>query len=177
MKTVKSMAYIAVSAVIMTVCSWLTVPFAVPFTMQTFAVFAVLLILGGKSGTAAIGLYIALGLVGLPVFSGFQGGFSHLAGPTGGYIAGFLLTGLLYLALEKAICGKKTVFTVLTLSVGLVLCYLAGTLWFVAVYGSRGESVGVFAALSTCVLPYILPDAAKLALAILVGGRVKKYIK
>ena len=177
MKTVKSMAYIAVAAVIITVCSWLTVPFAVPFTMQTFAVFAVLLLLGGKAGTAAIGLYIALGLVGLPVFSGFRGGFSHLIGPTGGYIVGFLLTGVLYLILEKAICEKKPLYTVLTLSGGLILCYLAGTLWFVAVYGRNGESVGFFAALSTCVFPYILPDAAKMALAILVGKRVKKYIK
>lgn len=177
MKTVKSMAYIAVAAVIITVCSWLTVPFTIPFTMQTFAVFSVLLLLGGKAGTVAIGLYIALGLVGLPVFSGFQGGFSHLIGPTGGYIVGFLLTGMLYLVLEKAICGKKIIFTVLTLAGGLLLCYLAGTLWFVAVYGKNGESVGFFAALSACVFPYVLPDAAKMALAVLVSGRVKKYIR
>ncbi|MBO4217260.1 MAG: biotin transporter BioY, partial [Clostridia bacterium] len=137
MKTAKSIAYIAVAAVIITVCSWLTVPFAVPFTMQTFAVFAVLMILGGKTGTAAIGLYVALGLLGVPVFSGFSGGFSHVIGPTGGYIVGFLLTGLLYTLLEKAISGKRTVYTVLTLTGGLILCYIAGTVWFVAVYGSR----------------------------------------
>ncbi len=80
----RNAALIAMMAVILCVCSWLTVPFTVPFTMQTFAVYCAFLILGGKRGLLAIGLYILLGLVGLPVFSGFRGGPGHLLGLTGG---------------------------------------------------------------------------------------------
>ncbi len=177
MKAAKNTAYIAMAAVILTVCSWLTIPFTVPFTMQTFAVFAVLFILGGKRGTAAIGLYIAMGMIGVPVFSGFGGGVSHIIGPTGGYIIGFLFTGVLYMIFEHLLPEGKPLPAALLLACGLLLCYLVGTLWFVAVFGMRGESIGFFSALMTCVVPYILPDAAKLALAVYVGSRVKKYLR
>ena len=64
---VRDLCYIALMAALMAVCSWITVPFGpVPFTMQTFAIFAALLLLGGKRGTLAITLYLCLGLVGLP---------------------------------------------------------------------------------------------------------------
>ena len=169
------MAYIALGAVLITVCSWLTVPFTVPFTMQTFAVFCILLILGGKKGTAAICLYIALGAVGVPVFSGFGSGYAHIIGPTGGYMLGFILTGVLYMIFGGAAEKKGIFFTVLVLSGGLILCYAAGTAWFVVVYGMRGESIGFFTALALCVLPYIVPDALKMALALYVGGRITKH--
>ena len=167
------MTYISVGAVILTVCSWITVPFAVPFTMQTFAVFALLLVTGGKKGTASILLHLLIGCAGLPVFSGFGGGFSHLLGPTGGYLVGFLLTGILYMIFEKTVKGKRTVFTVLLLASGLLLCYVCGTVWFAAVYGSEGEKTGFAVAVSTCVLPYVLPDSLKLALAVQVGKRLQ----
>ena len=80
----RKLAYTALMAVVLCICSWITVPFAVPFTMQTFAVFCSLLLLGGKLGTLSIGVYILLGMVGLPVFSGFRGGIGHIIGPTGG---------------------------------------------------------------------------------------------
>ena len=177
MKAAKNAAYTAMAAVIITVCSWLTVPFTVPFTMQTFAVFCVLLILGGKRGTAATVLYILLGMAGLPVFSGFNGGFAHVIGPTGGYMIGFVLIGILYTVFEPVTRDRGITPKILVLSGGLLLCYITGTVWFVAVYGARGESMGFFTALSVCVLPYIIPDIAKMALAFLVGERVKKYIK
>lgn len=86
------LAYTALGAVLIAVCSWITIPMAVPFTMQTFAVFLTLSLLGGRRGTAAIAAYVLLGAVGLPVFSGFSGGFGVLLGATGGYIAGFVFT-------------------------------------------------------------------------------------
>ena len=90
------MAYIALFAVLMAVCAWISIPFAVPFTLQTFAVFAALAILGGRRGTLSVVVYLLLGAVGLPVFAGFKGGLAALLGTTGGYILGFLLTALLY---------------------------------------------------------------------------------
>ena len=91
-----NLLYMALFVAVMAICSWVSIPSAVPFTLQTFAVFCALCLLGGKRGTIAILVYIALGAIGLPVFSGFSGGIGILLGTTGGYIWGFLLTGLLY---------------------------------------------------------------------------------
>ena len=95
----KSKAYdlvlIALFAALMALCAWVTVPYAVPFTMQTFGVFLALLLLGGKRGTICMAVYLLLGAVGLPVFSGFRGGVGALVGSTGGYLVGFIVSALL----------------------------------------------------------------------------------
>ena len=83
--------YIAVFAVIMAICSWISIPAAVPFTLQTFGVFVAVGVLGGKRGTLSILVFILLGAIGVPVFAGFSGGIGVLAGTTGGYIIGFLI--------------------------------------------------------------------------------------
>ena len=134
MKT-KDMAYIALMAVLISVCSWLSVPAAIPFTMQTYAVFTALLLLGGRRGSIAVAVYIALGAVGLPVFSGFAGGIGKLMGPSGGYIFGFMLTALCYWLCERVL-GKKLWVKTVSLVVGLALCYAFGTVWFVKVYSA-----------------------------------------
>ncbi len=93
------LVYIAVFAVLMAVCAWISTPktpISVPFTLQTFAVFAALVILGGRRGFWAVVVYLLMGLVGLPVFSGFQGGPGVLLGTTGGYIIGFIGSALVY---------------------------------------------------------------------------------
>lgn len=167
---IKDMAYIALMAVVITLCSWISVPAAVPFTMQTFAVFCALLLLGGRRCTLAVALYILLGAFGLPVFSGFKGGIGALLGPTGGYIVGFLLCALLYLLLE----GK--IKDIVLLIIGNLVCYLFGTIWFVYVYSSGGKAISFGAALMLCVVPYLLPDAIKMLLAFIVARRVKKLI-
>ena len=77
------LVYIAVFAVLMAVCSWISVPTAVPFTLQTFAVFMAVGVLGGRRGTMAVALYIILGAVGVPVFAGMTGGIGILTGTTG----------------------------------------------------------------------------------------------
>ena len=84
--SITSMIYIALMAVIITICSWISIPGPVPFTLQTFAVFTALLLLGTRDGLISIVVYLLLGAVGVPVFSGFSGGIGHLLGPTGGYL-------------------------------------------------------------------------------------------
>ena len=175
--TARRMAYIALTAVLLTLCAWITVPFTVPFTMQTFAVFAALLLLGGRDGTVAIGLYLLLGLVGLPVFSGFRGGLGHLAGPTGGYIVGFLLTGFAHILLEPLTERQGRVARTAVYFGEHVLCYLVGTVWFVAVFAAKGQTYGFLAALGLCVAPYLLPDLVKILLADLVARRVRQHLK
>lgn len=172
----RSAAYIAMMAVILCICSWLTVPFAVPFTMQTFGVYCAFLLLGGKRGLLAIGLYILLGLVGLPVFSGFQGGPGHLLGLTGGYIIGFLFTGLGYLLMEGKLKNLAFLPRFALLILDLMPCYLIGTLWFIAVSRLHGSEMGFVSALTLCVLPYILPDLLKVLLAERISARVGKYL-
>ena len=90
----RDIAYIAFFAVVIAVCSWISIPTVVPFTLQTFAVFLTVGVLGGKRGTLAVFVYILLGVCGVPVFSGFSGGIGVLLGQTGGYIAGFLFSAL-----------------------------------------------------------------------------------
>ena len=169
--SVRDMIYIALMAVVLALCSWISVPSVVPFTMQTFAVFCALLLLGGRRGFFAVLLYILLAAVGLPVLSGFRGGIGALLGPTGGYVLGFLLCALLYLL------GEKRLPSLALLIAGLLLCDLFGTLWFVYVYSSGGKEIGLGAALGLCVLPYLLPDAVKLLLAYVLARRVKKAVK
>ena len=106
--TVRDMAYIAIFAVVMAVCSWISIPYVVPFTLQTFAIFLAVGVLGGKRGTLAVLVYILLGCVGLPVFAGFTGGLGIVLGSTGGYIVGFLVQALVMWAMER-IPGNKTV--------------------------------------------------------------------
>ncbi|MBR4236215.1 MAG: biotin transporter BioY [Clostridia bacterium] len=169
------MLYVALMAVVIAICSWITVPFTVPFTMQTFGVFAALIILGGRRGTLATALYILLGCAGVPVFSGFNAGIAYALGPTGGYMIGFLLAGLCYTALEKP--GEKSrLVRYMSLALGMLLCYVLGTLWFVGVYAARGTQYGLGKALTLCVLPFILPDAAKITLAVVVGSRLKRAL-
>ena len=179
---VKRMMTIAIMAALICVCSWLTVPSIVPFTMQTFAVFCALLLLGGKDGLYATLLYLMMGAVGLPVFSGFRGGVGYMLGPTGGYMVGFLLTALLFWLCEpiwKSHPEKKALrlcrFPVLV--AGLLLCYTAGTVWFITVMSANGTDYDFVAALGLCVFPFLLPDAVKLVLAVVLSDAVNKRLR
>ena len=168
----RTLTEVALGAALLVICSLISIPAAVPFTLQTFGVFVILVILGWKKGTMAILLYILLGLVGLPVFSGAKGGPAALFGPTGGYILGFLLTGLCYWLYERF--GRERLpAQIASLLMGLLLCYAFGTAWFIRVY--TGD-ITLSRALALCVWPFILPDLAKLSLALLVGRRVKKAL-
>jgi len=165
----KSMTYISLMSVIIAVCAWLTIPAAVPFTMQTFGVFFALLFMGGKRGSASIAIYLLLGALGLPVFSGFSGGIGHLFGVTGGYMLGFLLTGIVYMLFEK-LFGNSLKISVLSLILGLFLCYIFGTVWFSIYKGN----MSILNAFGICVIPFIIPDLLKLALAVIIYKRLKK---
>lgn len=150
------------------ICAWISIPIGdIAFTLQTFAIFLALGTLGGKWGTVSILIYLALGAVGLPVFTGFQGGIGTLLGVTGGYLWGFLLSGLGYWTLERL--GKP-----LAMAAGLALCYACGCCWFLVYAGS---GLGLWVIVFKCVLPYLIPDGIKLALALSVSGRLKKHIK
>ena len=171
----KDLCYMALMAVLIAVCSWISIQTVVPFTLQTFAVFCALELLGGARGTIAVAVYLLLGAVGVPVFAGFTGGLGILLGSTGGYLLGFLLTGLVYWLFERL--GRSLWLRVAALLLGLALCYAFGTLWFVEVYSRANGPLSVMTALSWCVLPFLLPDGLKLVLALLLSARLRPLLK
>lgn len=165
-------------AAIIAVCSWISVPIPpeIPFTMQTFAVFCALGTLGGGAGTAAILAYILVGAIGVPVYAEFTGGLGILFGYTGGYFAGFIFSGLVYW-LITSLLGNKLPVQIFAMTAGMLVCYLLGTLWFMLVSANNGSPTGFTAALALCVFPYVIPDALKISLAIIVSRRLSKYVK
>lgn len=161
---------------LMAVCSWISIPTTVPFTLQTFGVFTAAGILGGKLGFISVCAYVLMGAIGIPVFSGFSGGLGVIAGTTGGYIIGFVFSALVMWLTEK-IFGSKRWVMIASMVAGLIVCYAFGTVWFMAVYTSRTGAIGLGTVLSWCVVPFIIPDILKIACAVLVADRVKKYAK
>ena len=171
----KKLAFAAAGAVLLAICSWINIPTTVPFTLQTFGVFLLLMLLGGKMATLSILVYILLGALGVPVFAGFSGGLGILFGSTGGYIMGFLLMGALYIFLVPENC-KDLKKEVVVLLLGLFVCYLFGTFWFMFVYTKANGAVGFTAVLSWCVIPFIIPDLVKMVLAVVIAGRLKPVL-
>ena len=121
--------------------------------------------MGKKYGTISVVVYILLGIIGAPVFAGFRGGLGVLAGPTGGYILGYIIIAFV----TGAVCEwtKKLKYIVPFMMLAVVLCYLVGTLWFCITMGN-----GFISALSMCVIPFIPWDIIKVILASTI---IKKY--
>ena len=155
----------ALFAAMMALCAWIGLPLgSTVFTMQTFGVLLALGLLGGKRGIISILCYLLLGAVGLPVFSGFRGGIGTILGPTGGYLWGFLATGLIYWVLEK---WNRPV----AMMAGLAACYGCGTIWYMHYTGGALAAV-----LMQAVVPYLIPDGLKLVLALRLTRRLERYV-
>lgn len=141
------LAYIALMAALIALCAWISVP---------------------------LGPVPLLGIVGLPVFSGFSAGAGVLFGATGGYLLGYLAAALLFWGLTAKL-GQTLPVMASAMVLGLVLCYAFGTFWFLTVYtGGSGETL--LGALTLCVFPYVLPDLGKIFLALVLVSRVKKHL-
>lgn len=171
MKT-KRICMIGIFAALMAVCAWITIPGPVPFTLQTFAVFLAILSLGGRDGFISILVYILLGAVGLPVFSGFRGGAGVLLASTGGYLVGFLLAALLMMLFEK----KGLTARILSAAGAMVTYFAFGTAWYAVVYTAGGKAFSLTAVLMACVVPFVLPDILKIALAFVIAKRIKPVV-
>ena len=171
----RDMVYIAVCAVLIAICSWISIPATVPFTLQTFGVFLTVALLGGKRGTLSVLIYLLLGIIGIPAFAGFSGGVGVIFGTTGGYIIGFLFSALIMWGMEKAL-GKKTWVLALSMVLGLLACYAFGTIWFIIVYAQTSGEIGVLTALGWCVFPFVIPDFIKIALAMLLYKTLAKEV-
>ena len=176
LKTV-DIAYIGIFVALITVCSWISIPIAVPVTLQTMAVCITAALLGTKKGVLTVVAYILLGLIGVPVYAEFTSGVGVLMGITGGYLVGFVFTALIVGIMLKVL-GKKIWVYALSMFLGIAACYAFGTAWFVVYNNTNSaDAVTIGAALSMCVVPFIIPDMIKIAVAVLLCKRLDKYVK
>lgn len=172
-QTVK-MVRCALFAAVLAVFSQLVIPIGpVPVNMATLALYCAAGLLGGKEAAVAAGLWVLIGAVGLPVFAMLQGGFSALAGPTGGFIIGYVpmafITGSLIENLRRK---NKNKLAVLAMAAGLLACFTLGTLWYM--YSTH---TGLWQSLVVCVWPFLPGEGAKMAVSLLVIKRFEPFIK
>ena len=170
--TVFNMTSCALMAALMCVLCPVSVPIGpIPISLSILVILLTVYVLGTWRALVSYTVYLLLGAVGMPVFSGFQGGLAKLAGPTGGYLAGFWLMILVAgIIMEK---GKRNLLvTILGMLVGVAIDYAVGTAWFVF----QTESTVVHA-LDVCVYPFIPFDVAKIVIAVLLGSVVYRGLQ
>lgn len=146
-------------------------PGGVPISLTNMVIYFIVYLIGGKKGTACFCVYLLLGLIGLPVFSGFTGGIGKLAGPTGGYLIGFIFTATmcgLFLYIGK---GKIWIY-IFGMIAGLIMAYLFGSLWFM-----YSMNVSLMKTLTICVFPFLIGDVIKMAVIVFIGPLVKKLLR
>ncbi|MBO4477950.1 MAG: biotin transporter BioY [Lachnospiraceae bacterium] len=168
----KSLALIGLMTAVCCVLGPISVPIgAVPVSLGVLAILLTVYVLGTFKGTVATLVYILLGTVGLPVFSGYQGGLQKVSGPTGGYIIGFIFLALIAGAFIDRFSYKKCYMHVVGMVLGLAVCYLFGTVWFMFV-----TKMGFVASLTVCVVPFLLFDALKIAFCFTMGIGIRKAL-
>ena len=164
----REMTRCGIFAAVLAVCAWISVPLGdQAVSLQSFGLFLALGLLGGRNGTLTVLVYLLLGAAGLPVFTGFRGGFAVLLGPTGGYLWGFLTACILYWLLEKRLRPW------VNMALGLAVCYVCGTVWYYWVYAPGA----IWPVVLTCVVPYLLPDALKLILSLSIVRKMKDLLR
>lgn len=165
----KQMVLIALMTAVTCVLGPLSIPLPfspVPISLTNFAIFLAIFVLGMKNGTISFIIYLLLGAVGVPVFSSFRGGFQVLAGPTGGYLIGFIFLALIMgFALDHF--DRKLVPTIIGMIIGMAVCYAFGTVWL-----AKLLSLSFKEGLMMGVIPYLPGDAAKIIIAAIVGPKL-----
>lgn len=172
----KSMVLMALFAALTCVLAPLSIPIGpVPISLTNMVIYFSVYVLGWQRATITYIVYLLLGLVGLPVFSGFEGGIGKLAGPTGGYLIGFIFMAILCGLFVKIKEEHKMINLVVGIAgmiLGTVVAYAFGTAWFCFSTGT-----GLAAALALCVFPFILGDLIKIVIAALIAPPLAKQIK
>ena len=171
---VRNMALCGLFTAVLAICAWISVPMGdTVITLQTFGIFLTLGLLGGKRGTVTVLVYLLLGAIGAPVFSGFRGGLGALLGTTGGYIFGFMSTSILYWIMTSIQDTPR--IRLIAMVLGLLLCYICGSWWYLTRYLTAAQTT-LGLVLLKCVVPYLIPDAIKLTLAWILTGKLKRFV-
>lgn len=178
---VRDMCFIALFCAIICVLSQVSIPMpmGVPMTLQTLIIPVAALILGTKRGTLATVLYVLIGMVGLPVFAGFKGGIGAILSLTGGFIVSFPIMAFLagfFDTIGYNMSGKRRgvkyiLMLLLGMTLGSVINYLVGTIWFAVV---SGNTFGY--AFAACVVPFIPTSIIKIAIATVLAPLLKSAL-
>jgi len=169
--SVKRITRISLMAALTAIGAFLIIPLQpVPFTMQPFFVFLAGLVLGPVDGALSQLVYLGVGAIGIPVFAGLTGGLGHLVGPTGGFLAGFVLCAWLTGLIAGQDPSISFLRAVLAISSGMLCLYACGIVWLAHVTG-----LGILTAISVGALPYLLPDLVKVCLAAVLGIRLRRH--
>lgn len=173
-----ALALCGLFAALTAICSYISIPLGftpIPMNLGTLGVFLAGGLLGMRYGTLSIAVYVLMGAAGIPVFAGFQAGIGVLAGPTGGFIMGYILTAFII----GSITGRSTVaggrsfaLCIVAMIAGLLACYALGTIWFMVTTGT-----GLWPSLVACVLPFIPADIIKTFAAVILIRRLRPFIK
>ena len=170
--SVQKMAIIALMTAVLCILAPISIPIfisPVPVSLGVLAVYLTAYVLSPLDATISVIIFILLGTFGLPVFSGYSGGLSKLVGPTGGYIIGFLFT--VYISSHFIHMKKGIIYDVIGMITGLALCYILGTIWF-----SYQQGKGFIASLLLCVVPFLIGDAIKIIVAVILGTQLNKRL-
>ena len=147
----------------------IALPTLVPITLQTLGVYLIGALLKPKLAFISTLVYVLMGVIGLPVFSGFNGGAANLLGPSGGYIYSFPIMALVIsLIITK---NNSLLFKVIAMVAGTVVCYGIGTIWFIYV-----TNTSLIPALTMCVIPFLPGDTLKIIVAIVLSKKLDKKI-
>lgn len=168
--SVRELVFVALFAAVIAISAWIAIPAAVSFTMQTFAVFCAVGLVGTKCAVSATIVYVLLGSVGLPVFTGFRGGIGILFAVNGGYIIGFIFAALIS-GLMISLLGRSLPSLIFSMCIGMIACYAFGSIWFCSL-----QKASLASAILGGVLPYILFDIIKIVLAATVTHRIGKAL-
>lgn len=174
-RAIYDLCTIAMAVAVITLCSWIAIPFHISFTLQTFAVFLISGCFPARISVPAVLIYIAVGIVGVPVFSGFNAGISAIMGPSGGFILSFPLCAFIisYFGRSKtAFSARYICFAVISLTVA----YISGCLWYIYVF-AHNSSTSIWAALNVCVFPFIIPDILKMLFSTLILNKLIPYLQ
>ncbi len=165
-----ALAVTALMTAVTCILAPLSIPIGpVPISLTNFAIYLALYLLDWKKGTMSYILYLLLGFVGLPVFSGFTAGLGKLAGPTGGYIVGFLPMAVIAgIVIDKF---NQRWIQIAGMIIGTAICYAFGTAWFCI-----QANYTVSAALAVCVIPFIPADLIKMVVAMIIGPEIRKRL-
>ena len=165
------LAMTAVMAAVTCVLAPMSIPIGpVPISFTNLAIYLSLYLLGWKRGTVSYLVYVLIGMVGVPVFSGFAGGMGRLLGPTGGYIVGFIPMALIAGAVIDRFRNRG--IQLAGMIAGTAVCYAFGTAWYCF---QAGSSVG--AALGLCVFPFIPGDLVKMLIAMALGPMIRSRLE
>lgn len=183
---VREWAAITLFAALTAIGARVTIPLLftpVPFTLQVFFTLLAGLLLGGVRGALSQAEYVAAGLAGLPIFAGGTGGLSHLLGPTGGYLIGFIVAAFVVGELTRATISLDRWKAFLASLVGVAVIYLFGALWLAVWLGNTkhlAPEICLSQALKLGVLPFIAVDTAKAlaaAAAVESGRKCLRFIE